>query len=167
MSQCLVTLPWATRHITARRAWRMVQVLALVRTVLRPVGRNLYLPLSPHPGQSLVSMPWLSSCGSPTWPFCLSLLELYLELGVTGKGLSAAPYLVWQICFVFVLKLILLVAVVLCVYRRRTIMSEYGPILESNNPLSLNSDNSEQGIIMHDFKSNCVICLSYHWLNCI
>uniref|UniRef100_A0A665VH95 SSD domain-containing protein n=1 Tax=Echeneis naucrates TaxID=173247 RepID=A0A665VH95_ECHNA len=30
-------------------------------------------------------------------------------------------------------------------YKKRTIMSEYGPILDSNNPLSLNSDNSDQG----------------------
>lgn len=29
-------------------------------------------------------------------------------------------------------------------------MSEYGPILDSNNPLSLNSDNPDQGIVMRD-----------------
>uniref|UniRef100_A0AAQ4QY72 Niemann-Pick disease, type C1 n=1 Tax=Gasterosteus aculeatus aculeatus TaxID=481459 RepID=A0AAQ4QY72_GASAC len=29
-------------------------------------------------------------------------------------------------------------------YRKRTIMSEYGPILDSNNPLSLNADNPDQ-----------------------
>lgn len=155
MSQCLVTLPWTTRHITARRAWRMVQALAPVRTAQRPVGRNLYLPLSPHPGQSLVSMPWLSSCGSPIWPFFLSLLELYLELGVTGKELfvcviqyicSPSRSVTIIFCFCFEVN-IWLVAMVICVYRRRAIMSEYGPILESNNPLSLNSDNSDQGIV--------------------
>lgn len=55
-----------------------------------------------------------------------------------------------------------LVCVVLCAYRKRTIMSEYGPILDSNNPLSLNSDNPGQGIVMHDNKTVCllsVICL--------
>lgn len=34
-------------------------------------------------------------------------------------------------------------------------MSEYGPILESNNPLSLNSDNSDQGIIIN-LKFRCL-----------
>ncbi|KAM8850870.1 LOW QUALITY PROTEIN: NPC intracellular cholesterol transporter 1 [Spinachia spinachia] len=29
-------------------------------------------------------------------------------------------------------------------YRKRTVMSEYGPILDSNNPLSLNADNPDQ-----------------------
>ena len=33
-------------------------------------------------------------------------------------------------------------------------MSEYGPILDSNNPLSLNSDDADQGIIMHVLRSN-------------
>ncbi len=59
--------------------------------------------------------------------------------------------------FVLMLALevnIQLVCAVLCAYRKRTIMSEYGPILDSNNPLSLNSDNPDQGIVMHDHKTN-------------
>lgn len=43
-----------------------------------------------------------------------------------------------------------LACVVLCAYRKRTVMSEYGPILDSNNPLSLNSDNPDEGIVMHE-----------------
>lgn len=38
-------------------------------------------------------------------------------------------------------------------------MSEYGPILDSNNPLSLNTDNPDQGIVIHDNKSNCLSSL--------
>lgn len=40
--------------------------------------------------------------------------------------------------------------VLLYAYRKRTIMSEYGPILDSNNPLSINSNNPDQGIVIHD-----------------
>lgn len=47
-----------------------------------------------------------------------------------------------------------LACVVLCAYRKRTIMSEYGPILDSNNPLSLNSDNPDQGIVIQDNESS-------------
>lgn len=36
--------------------------------------------------------------------------------------------------------------VLLC--RKRAITSEYGPILDSNNPLSLNSDDPDQGTAM-------------------
>lgn len=52
-----------------------------------------------------------------------------------------------------------LVCAILCAYRKRTVMSEYGPILDSNNPLSLNSDNPDQGIVMHDNKTNCLSLL--------
>lgn len=50
-----------------------------------------------------------------------------------------------------------LVCVVLCAYRKRTIMSEYGPILDSNNPLSLDGDNPDQGIAMHETSE--IVCL--------
>lgn len=86
MSLWLVTLPWTTRHMPVLRAWRTVRVPAHARTVLTPVARSLYLPLFSLPGKSLASMPWLSSCGSLTWPSCLSLLDPYWGLGVIGKG---------------------------------------------------------------------------------
>lgn len=35
-----------------------------------------------------------------------------------------------------------------CSSRKRTIISEYGPILDSKNPLSLNSDHSIQGNVI-------------------
>lgn len=35
--------------------------------------------------------------------------------------------------------------VLLCATRKQTITSEYEPILDSNNPLSLNRDNHEHG----------------------
>lgn len=181
MSRCLVTLPWTTRHMPVLRAWKTVRVPAPVRTAQMPVALNLYLPLSPLRGQSLASMPWLSSCGSLTWPSCLSLLQLYWELGVTGKiGVTdfhtysarsrsvvpANPHPLWKSTVVLMLAFgvnIELACVLLCAYRKRTIMSEYGPILDSNNPLSLNGDNPDQGIVMYDNRSNCllsVICLS-------
>lgn len=51
-----------------------------------------------------------------------------------------------------------LACTVLCTYRKRMIMSEYGPILDSNNPLSLNSDNPDQGIVMHNNKICLLVC---------
>lgn len=56
-----------------------------------------------------------------------------------------------------------LTCVVLCAHRKRTIMSEYGPILDSNNPLSLNSDNPDQGILTHSNKSNCLSSFCILW----
>lgn len=87
MFQCPALHPWTTRHMPAPRAWRMARAPAPVRTAQMPVAPNLCLPLFPLPGQSSGWMPWLSSCGSLTWPFCSSLSRLYWELGVTGKGL--------------------------------------------------------------------------------
>lgn len=44
---------------------------------------------SPHllllPGRSLAWTPCMSSCGSPTWRFCLCFLEHFLQCGATGK----------------------------------------------------------------------------------
>lgn len=42
----------------------------------------------------------------------------------------------------------LTLAVLLSSSRRRAVVSEYAPILDSNNPLSLNSDKSEQGNVI-------------------
>lgn len=165
MSRCLVTLPWTTRHMTAQRAWRTAQAPAPVRTAQRPAGPNLYLLLSPLPGQSSVWMPWPSSCGSPTWSSCSFSLELYWELIVTGKELISYYFLIGS--DVALEGNTELPCVVLFAYRNRTIMSEYGPILDSNNPLSLNSDNPDQGIVLHDVTLFiAVIWLLCHWLHC-
>lgn len=77
----------------------MAQVLVPVRTVPRHVAPNPYLPHSPLPGQFLVSMPWLSSCGSPIWPSCFSSSELSWELGVTGKKQNTWCVNYFMVCF--------------------------------------------------------------------
>uniref|UniRef100_A0A7N8YL89 Niemann-Pick disease, type C1 n=1 Tax=Mastacembelus armatus TaxID=205130 RepID=A0A7N8YL89_9TELE len=58
-------------------------------------------------------------------------------------GVDAMTVIMWIFYMAFLLIFIGAVLVAWC-YRKRTIMSEYGPILDSNNPLSLNSDNSHQ-----------------------
>uniref|UniRef100_A0A7N5ZTR1 SSD domain-containing protein n=1 Tax=Anabas testudineus TaxID=64144 RepID=A0A7N5ZTR1_ANATE len=58
-------------------------------------------------------------------------------------GLDAMTVIMWISYMAFLLIFIGAVLGAWC-YRRSTVMSEYGPILESNNPLSLNSDNSDQ-----------------------
>lgn len=87
MFPCPALLPWTTRHMPAPRAWRTARAPAPVRTAQMPVAPDLCLPPCPFPGQSSGWTPWLSSCGSHTWPSCSSLSWLYWELGVTGKEL--------------------------------------------------------------------------------
>uniref|UniRef100_A0A7N8XEZ7 Niemann-Pick disease, type C1 n=1 Tax=Mastacembelus armatus TaxID=205130 RepID=A0A7N8XEZ7_9TELE len=52
-------------------------------------------------------------------------------------GVDAMTVIMWIFYMAFLLIFIGAVLVAWC-YRKRTIMSEYGPILDSNNPLSLN-----------------------------
>ncbi|XP_057713324.1 NPC intracellular cholesterol transporter 1 [Corythoichthys intestinalis] len=57
-------------------------------------------------------------------------------------GMDAMTVIMWISYIAFLFVFIGTVLAAWC-YRKRTIMSEYGPILDSNNPLSLNSDNPE------------------------
>ncbi|CAL8345138.1 unnamed protein product [Merluccius merluccius] len=59
----------------------------------------------------------------------------------TILGVDAMVVIMW---ISYVAFLLVFVGGVLCTwcYRRRMIMSEYGPILDSNNPMSLNGENS-------------------------
>ncbi|KAM9322799.1 NPC intracellular cholesterol transporter 1 [Pholidichthys leucotaenia] len=61
----------------------------------------------------------------------------------TILGFDAMAFIMWIFYMAFVLFFSAVALGTYC-YRRRTIMSEYGPILDSNNPLSLNSDNPDQ-----------------------
>ncbi|XP_041659229.1 NPC intracellular cholesterol transporter 1 [Cheilinus undulatus] len=61
----------------------------------------------------------------------------------TILGMDAMTVIMWISYMAFLLIFIGTVVAAWC-YRKRTIMSEYGPILDSNNPLSLNSDNPDQ-----------------------
>uniref|UniRef100_A0A8C4F460 Niemann-Pick disease, type C1 n=1 Tax=Dicentrarchus labrax TaxID=13489 RepID=A0A8C4F460_DICLA len=61
----------------------------------------------------------------------------------TILGIDAMTVIMWISYIAFLLIFIGAVLGAWC-YRKRTIMSEYGPILDSNNPLSLNSDNPDQ-----------------------
>ncbi|XP_035526866.1 NPC intracellular cholesterol transporter 1 [Morone saxatilis] len=61
----------------------------------------------------------------------------------TILGIDAMTVIMWISYTAFLLIFIGAVLGSWC-YRKRTIMSEYGPILDSNNPLSLNSDNPDQ-----------------------
>ncbi|XP_010765957.1 NPC intracellular cholesterol transporter 1 [Notothenia coriiceps] len=58
-------------------------------------------------------------------------------------GMDAMTVIMWISYMAFLLIFIGAVIGVWC-YRKRTVLSEYGPILDSNNPLSLNGDNPEQ-----------------------
>ncbi|XP_022613649.1 Niemann-Pick C1 protein isoform X1 [Seriola dumerili] len=58
-------------------------------------------------------------------------------------GVDAMTFIMWISYVAFLLIFFGVVLGAWC-YRKRTIMSEYGPILDSNNPLSLNSDNPDQ-----------------------
>ncbi|KAF0046827.1 NPC intracellular cholesterol transporter 1 isoform X2 [Scophthalmus maximus] len=58
-------------------------------------------------------------------------------------GIDAMTVIMWISYVAFLLIFFGAVLAAWC-YRKRTIMSEYGPILDSNNPLSLNSDNPDQ-----------------------
>ncbi|XP_028988073.1 NPC intracellular cholesterol transporter 1 [Betta splendens] len=58
-------------------------------------------------------------------------------------GIDAMVVIMWISYMAFLLIFVGAVLGAWC-YRRSAIMSEYGPILESNNPLSLNSDGSDQ-----------------------
>lgn len=58
-------------------------------------------------------------------------------------GMDAMCVIMWISYMIFLLIFTGAVVAAWC-YRKRTIMSEYGPILDSNNPLSLNSDNPDQ-----------------------
>ncbi|XP_034559487.1 NPC intracellular cholesterol transporter 1 [Notolabrus celidotus] len=61
----------------------------------------------------------------------------------TILGIDAMTVIMWIFYVAFLLVFIGAVVGAWC-YRKRTIMSEYGPILDSNNPLSLNGDNPGQ-----------------------
>lgn len=61
----------------------------------------------------------------------------------TILGMDAMSVIMWISYIIFLLIFTGAVLAAWC-YRKRTIMSEYGPILDSNNPLSLNSDNPDQ-----------------------
>ncbi|XP_072220630.1 NPC intracellular cholesterol transporter 1 [Leuresthes tenuis] len=61
----------------------------------------------------------------------------------TILGMDAMSVIMWISYIAFLLIFTGAVLGAWC-YRKRTIMSEYGPILDSNNPLSLNSDNPDQ-----------------------
>ncbi|XP_017281567.1 NPC intracellular cholesterol transporter 1 [Kryptolebias marmoratus] len=61
----------------------------------------------------------------------------------TILGMDAMYVIMWISYVAFLLIFIGAVLGAWC-YRKRTILSEYGPILDSNNPLSLNSDNPNQ-----------------------
>lgn len=41
-------------------------------------------------------------------------------------------------------------------FRKRRIESEYGPILDSNNPHSLNKDSIDQGTLLFGMRSDSV-----------
>ncbi|XP_035025162.2 NPC intracellular cholesterol transporter 1 [Hippoglossus stenolepis] len=58
-------------------------------------------------------------------------------------GIDAMTVIMWISYVAFLLIFFGAVLIAWC-YRKRRIMSEYGPILDSNNPLSLNSDNPDQ-----------------------
>uniref|UniRef100_A0A672H5Z4 SSD domain-containing protein n=1 Tax=Salarias fasciatus TaxID=181472 RepID=A0A672H5Z4_SALFA len=58
----------------------------------------------------------------------------------TILGMDAMVVIMWIAYVAFLLVFAGAVVGVWC-YRKRTIMSEYGPILDSNNPLSLNGDD--------------------------
>ncbi|CAJ1072507.1 NPC intracellular cholesterol transporter 1 [Xyrichtys novacula] len=61
----------------------------------------------------------------------------------TILGIDAMTVIMWISYMAFLLIFIGTVVGAWC-YRKRTIMSEYGPILDSNNPLSLNGDDPNQ-----------------------
>lgn len=61
----------------------------------------------------------------------------------TILGIDAMAVIMWLSYMAFLFIFLGLLLGVWC-YRKRTITSEYGPILDSNNPLSLNSDNPDQ-----------------------
>ncbi|XP_062285377.1 NPC intracellular cholesterol transporter 1 [Scomber scombrus] len=61
----------------------------------------------------------------------------------TILGMDAMTVIMWISYMAFLLIFIGAVLAAWC-YRKRTIMSEYGPILDSNNPLSVNSDDPDQ-----------------------
>ncbi|KAI4810317.1 hypothetical protein KUCAC02_019156, partial [Chaenocephalus aceratus] len=58
-------------------------------------------------------------------------------------GMDPMTVIMWSSYMAFLLIFIGAVIGAWC-YRKRTVLSEYGPILDSNNPLSLNGDNPEQ-----------------------
>ncbi|XP_061835240.2 NPC intracellular cholesterol transporter 1 isoform X1 [Nerophis lumbriciformis] len=60
----------------------------------------------------------------------------------TINGMDAMTFIMWISYTAFLFVFIGTVVAAWC-YRKRTITSEYGPILDSNNPLSLNSDNPD------------------------
>ncbi|XP_042353563.1 NPC intracellular cholesterol transporter 1 [Plectropomus leopardus] len=61
----------------------------------------------------------------------------------TILGMDAMTVIMWISYMAFLMIFVGAVLGAWC-YRKRTIMSEYGPILDSNNPLSLNNDNPDQ-----------------------
>uniref|UniRef100_UPI0037E848A2 NPC intracellular cholesterol transporter 1 n=1 Tax=Semicossyphus pulcher TaxID=241346 RepID=UPI0037E848A2 len=61
----------------------------------------------------------------------------------TILGIDAMTVIMWISYMAFLLLFIGTVVGAWC-YRKRTIMSEYGPILDSNSPLSLNGENPDQ-----------------------
>uniref|UniRef100_A0A1A8RVZ4 Niemann-Pick disease, type C1 n=1 Tax=Nothobranchius rachovii TaxID=451742 RepID=A0A1A8RVZ4_9TELE len=61
----------------------------------------------------------------------------------TVFGVDAMYFIMWVSYSVFLLIFVGAVLGTWC-YRKRTIMSEYAPILDSNSPLSLNSDDPSQ-----------------------
>lgn len=65
--------------------WMIRQDHAAVRTVQLFVVQNLNPLHCLFHGFCLVWMLCMSSCGSPTWDFCLYFLHWFLESGVTGK----------------------------------------------------------------------------------
>ncbi|XP_041848223.1 NPC intracellular cholesterol transporter 1 [Melanotaenia boesemani] len=62
----------------------------------------------------------------------------------TILGMDAMAVIMWISYMAFLLIFMGAVLGAWC-YRKRTFLSEYGPILDSNSPLSLNSDNPDQG----------------------
>ncbi|KAM8839461.1 NPC intracellular cholesterol transporter 1 [Synchiropus picturatus] len=61
----------------------------------------------------------------------------------TILGFDAMVFIMWMSYMVFLLVFVTLVVGAWC-YRRRLIVSEYGPILDSKNPLSLNGESPDQ-----------------------
>nr|XP_057922980.1 NPC intracellular cholesterol transporter 1 [Doryrhamphus excisus] len=60
----------------------------------------------------------------------------------TINGMDAMTVIMWISYTAFLFVFIGTVVAAWC-YRKTTVLSEYGPILDSNNPLSLNSDNPD------------------------
>lgn len=73
-------LPKAVMSLWMKSQHRVAAKTALLSVAPSPSPRLLLLP-----GQSSAWTPCMSSCGSPTWHFCLCFLEHFLQCGATGK----------------------------------------------------------------------------------